>query len=65
MKEIFSAGIILAILLCGCAEEAPVSDKEEPGVVEYMTGAEQLKTYKQTETKIEDINRKLENRYEY
>ncbi len=65
MKKLFSAGIILAVFLCGCVEETPISHEKEPGVVEYITGAEQLKTYKETESKIEDINKKLEERYEY
>ena len=63
MKNLF--GIMLALFLCGCAEKAPVPQEKEPGIAEYMTGAEQLKTYKETESKIEDINRKLEDRYEY
>ena len=65
MKKLFSASIILAVFLCGCAEETPVSHEKEPGVVEYMTGAEQLKTYKETESRIGDINKQLEKRYEY
>ena len=48
------------MLLSGCSEEKP----SEPGVVDYMTGAEQLRTYQRTKVKVQDIDNKLEERYQ-
>lgn len=67
MKRPFSAIVILAIFLCGCAKESPTSDKEktaEPGIIDYITGAERLRTYKRTESKVKDIDKTLKERFQ-
>ena len=58
---------VLAVLLCGCAERDPDSPGEksrEPGIIHYMTGAEQLKRYRKTKSKIEDIDRARKKQYQ-
>jgi len=66
VKKLFPVIIILTICLCGCSEESSISEKEttEPGVVDYITGAEQIKTYKRVKSKIEDINKTSKERFE-
>lgn len=57
-----SVFLILTCLLfaAGCSEEK----SSEPGVVSYVSGAEQLKAYQRTKVKVEDIDNKLEERYQ-
>lgn len=50
----------LVMLSSGCSEEKA----SEPGVVSYMTGAEQLKTYQKAKVKIEDIDNKLKETHQ-
>jgi hypothetical protein len=53
----------LTVCLCGCEgkkAETGEAKAKEPGVVEYMTGAEDLKQYQKVRSKIEDINRSQE-----
>lgn len=80
MKKIFAASIILAMFLCGCGEgglfprkteseeESKTERKREsetkPGMIDYITGAEQIKTYKKMKSKIEEIERTSEERYQ-
>ena len=59
MKKLFPVIIILIIFLLGCTKESPTTNKPEPGVVDYITGAEQIKAYERTKSKIEDINKTL------
>ncbi|MDP8299311.1 MAG: hypothetical protein P9L88_05365 [Candidatus Tantalella remota] len=47
------------LLACGCGEQGA----DEPGVVEYVTGKEQIKTYEKAGVKIDEINRTLKERY--
>ncbi|MBU4377125.1 MAG: hypothetical protein KKD29_06610 [Candidatus Omnitrophica bacterium] len=63
MRKCFAAIIILCALLSGCGGEK-ASKPAEPGVVDYLTGHEQIKTYQRTKTKIEDINKTLQERNE-
>ena len=50
----------LAVLSSGCSEEK----SSEPGVVSYVTGAEQLKTYQKTKVKIHDIDNNLKETHQ-
>ena len=50
--------VFLAISISGCSQK----ESAEPGVVDYLSGAEQLKTYKQTRTKIEDLGKAVKER---
>jgi len=52
-------GGYLALFLCGCSGKT-----DEPGVVEYMAGAEHIKAYERTKSKIQDIDKSLKERYE-
>ncbi len=45
--------------LLGCAQK----ESSEPGVVEYMVGAEQLKAYKRAESELKEVDSTLEKRY--
>ena len=59
LTAVLTAGCLI-VFLCGCAEEDPASrggKSKEPGIIHYMTGAEQLKTYRKTRSKIKDIDR--------
>lgn len=47
--------------LAGCGASDPGKEKE-PGIVEYMTGAQDLKMYQETKNKIEGINKTLQER---
>jgi hypothetical protein len=60
--KLFPAIIILTIFLLGCAKDSSTTDKPEPGIVDYITGAEQIETYKRTKSKVEDINKTLKER---
>lgn len=62
LAAIFIMGY-LTVCLCGCEGKKSGSGEtkaKEPGIVEYMTGAEQLKSYQKVKSKIEDINRSQE-----
>ena len=60
-----SSIVVLAVgLLLMFAAGCTGRKSEEPGVVEYMTGAVQLKTYQKTRSKIDDINKILEGKYQ-
>ena len=63
---IFAAGF-LAIFLCGCTERSTTPPKEKttkPGMIEYMTGSQQIKVYQKTKSKLDSINKTLEKRYD-
>lgn len=56
-----------ALFLCGCSNSKSGTHKKkttEPGVTDYMVGAEQLKTYQKAKSKMEEINKTLEKRYQ-
>ena len=60
--------IILVGCLCiyGCGNQTPTSvekEEAEPGVIDYLTGAEHIKQYKKIKSKIEDINKSREERF--
>ncbi|MFH0839805.1 MAG: lipoprotein [Candidatus Omnitrophota bacterium] len=63
MKKYFII-IILIFLLSGCGAGEKASKSAEPGVVDYLTGHEQIKTYQRTKIKIEDINKTPKERNE-
>jgi len=44
----------------GCGE----NKSGEPGVVDYMTGAEQVRTYRKAKSQLEGVNKTLEKRYQ-
>ena len=48
------------ISLAGCGQRRT---PEEPGVIEVMTGAQQIETYKKAKTKLQDVNKALDERY--
>ena len=63
---IFVAGCLM-VLLCGCAKEDSFSHEkksEEPGIIHYITGAEQLKSYRKVKSRIEDIDRTRKEQYQ-
>ena len=78
MKKIHFAFIIISYLiisLSGCVCEIPPETKKEktetkkeepkePGVIDYMTGREHIRVYKRTKSKLDAINKKLEERYQ-
>lgn len=64
MRKAFFVIIILTIFLAGCAKETSTTDKPKPGTVDYITGAEQIRTYKKVKSKIEDINKISRERFE-
>ena len=49
----------LPFLLAGCGGE-----KGEKGIVGEILGVNQLESYKKTKSKVEDINKKLQDRYD-
>ena len=53
--------MMLGFFLAGCGGEK-ASKPKEPGVVDYITGSESIKTYQKTKEKIRDINKTLEER---
>ena len=61
MKRIFLF-MIIATSLFGCAEESATPEKKEPGVIRYLTGAEQLNTYRRTKSRIIEIDKSLKER---
>jgi hypothetical protein len=63
MKKFLSVTIMVMIVLCGCGKGSPPREKE-PGIVEYATGAEQIKTYRKAKARAEEINKILEERSE-
>ncbi len=57
----------MLISLYGCSNQAPTSVEEEtrePGVVDYLTGAEQIKQYKKIKSKLKDIDESHQGRYD-
>jgi len=68
-KRFFVAGLAVGYVLLslyGCSNNKPDTHKKktrEPGVADYMVGGQQLKTYQKTKSKINDINKTLDNRY--
>ena len=51
---------MLIIPLEGCGQRRT---PEEPGVIEVMTGAQHVETYKKARSKLQDVNKSLEDRY--
>ena len=62
MTKYFTAIIILSSLLCGCGGGEKASVPAEPGVVDHLTGHEQINTYHRTKEKIQDINSTIKER---
>ena len=62
MKRLFTAIVAITLFLSGCGKDSSTTDEREPGIVDYITGSEQLKTYKRTRSKIESINKDLRQR---
>ena len=56
---VFNIVIMNLFLMTGC----PGKKSDKPGIVDYVTGEEQIRTYKKTKTKIEDVNKVLKARY--
>jgi NADH dehydrogenase FAD-containing subunit len=52
--------ISAALLLVG--QGCSKNNDEEPGVAEYLTGAQHLKTYKKARTQLEDIGKAADER---
>ena len=57
---VFNIIIVSLLLTAGCSGEK----SDEPGIVDYATGAEKIRTYKKTKTKIDDVSKVLKARYE-
>jgi len=51
---------LLSMCVSGCTE----SKSTDPGVIDHITGAGQIRTYKKARSKIENINKVLEKRYQ-
>ncbi len=64
MTRLFIAAIVLCLFVGGCSGEAPSGKRKEPGVVDYLSGNQSIKAYKDTRTRINDINDSLQKRYE-
>ena len=64
MYKFFLVIFIVTFLLSGCTGENPGSHEREDGIVDYVTGVDKIKVYKKTKSKIENINKSLEKRYE-
>lgn len=62
MRKYFTIAVILGVLLCGCGGGDKASTPDEPGIVDYISGHEQIKTYHKTKKKIEDINKATRER---
>jgi len=63
INRFLSIGLGIAfviVLISGCAEEK----NGEAGIVEHLTGVQQVKTYSKAKTQIQDINKTLEKRYQ-
>ena len=59
-----------AVFLCGCTEGGPATRQKttepktrEPGIIDYMTGSQQIKVYQKTKSKLEDIQKTQEKKY--
>ena len=53
---------VVVIALQRCDIEGR-KESDEPGVIETLTGALHIKTYRRAKSKLEDVDRKLERRY--
>ena len=62
MKKNIVLCILSLLLMSGCSEEKTEDKATE--VVEYMTGAQHIKAYERTKSKLDDINKTLEERNE-
>ena len=58
--------LLFSVLLSGCGKKdtggEKVNEKSEPSVVDYMTGAEDIRQYKRAREKIEEINKEVQTR---
>jgi len=58
----------LMFALCGCGSDNHWKGKDrkpqEPGVVDYMVWAEQIRQYKRTKVKLEGIGERVKKNYE-
>lgn len=57
MIKYLTIAAMLGVFLCGCGDKP-----DEPGIVDYISGHEQIKTYQKTKEKIEDINKATRER---
>ena len=55
---LFMVTAALAASVAGCSQK----ESGEPGVVDHLSGSEQLQTYKKARAKIEDLSKALEER---
>jgi len=58
------SGILVAGFLLMSASGCGENKSGEPGVVDYMTGAEQVRTYRKAKSQLEGVNKTLEKRYQ-
>jgi len=52
------------IVLSGCSQNNNAAQPKEPGVVEYMTGAASLQNFQRAKSRINEINKRGEERRE-
>ncbi|MDD5680475.1 MAG: hypothetical protein PHI59_04460 [Candidatus Omnitrophica bacterium] len=64
MKKLLPIIIILSTFLYGCGDGEKVSKPPEPGIVDVLTGREQISAYQRTKEKIQDINKTSKERNE-
>ena len=50
-------GVILAIAGCSGESSVPAKQEREPGVVDYVIGGPQIKSYQNAKTKLEAIGK--------
>jgi len=59
--NIYIVAVIAAVLMVGCSGENKAKNAG-PGTADYLTGAEDLRAYKRAKTKIEEVNKIVEER---
>jgi hypothetical protein len=64
-RAVLKAVLTIVLFLPGCSGKAADPGKEEPGIVEYMTGSVQLDSYRKTRGKIEEINKASKERADW
>ena len=63
MRLFFICLACISLFFSGCGSEK--SSSSEPGIIEQMAGAPQLESYKKTKSKIEDIKKTSQDRYDW
>ncbi len=64
-RDVLKAVLTITFFLPGCSGKAADPGKDEPGIVEYMSGSVRLDSYRKTRGKIAEIDKASKERADW